>query len=390
MRKSAENQGQRAPKVLHIVESLGRGAVETWLLQLLSRSRQAGQSLNWSFYCQLPDPGVNSQRARLLGATVDASPVTLSNTLVFLRSLRRKVRELRPDVVHMHHDVLSGLYLFALAGLTCRTIVHVHNRALVIPVSNSAKAGILLRVFLRMCLRADRIVANSRDTLKNFLRHRAPRAGRDLVHLCGTDASRFRDINVTMRQEIREKLGISGPTPVLVFAGRLVPEKNPVLVLEVLERLVSRGRNAMALFVGEGPLSEHLASMASQLRLAEHVRWVGYQTDIAPYLCAGDVFMLASHDSPGEGFGLSVVEAQLSGLPVLVSSGVPSEPLIAGARHARLSSTDSVERYADAAEALLETGWRDPTKILENFQYSELTIDHSLAQLVALHRGLIA
>lgn len=381
---------ERPPKVLHVVESLGTGAVESWLLRMMAHSVECGIPFDWSFYCQLTTPGASAEEASRLGARVDASPVPLSRTLAFLRALRRHVRQLQPDIVHMHHDILSGLYLLAFSGLRCKTIVHVHNRALSIPVGKAVHAALLRPFLWRSCLSADRLVANSADTLAAFLRGRPARPTRDLVHLCGVDSSPFQAAAHELRRQVRAELQISHDTHLLLFAGRVVPEKNPLLVLDVLARVRAMGLEASALFVGDGSSLPEVRAKAVELGLDSAVHTCGFRADVYRYMLASDCFMLATPDSPGEGFGLAVVEAQLAGLPVLVSHGIPDEALLEGARSIRLSSAESVERWAAEAGRLLTVGWQSPVELLERFKESPLAMGHALSLLGRIHGELVA
>src|SRR5437868_4120418 len=64
-------------KVLHIVESLDRGAVENWLVRTLRHAQRRGVPLDWTFFCILVRPGMLDDEAESLGARVIHSPVPL-------------------------------------------------------------------------------------------------------------------------------------------------------------------------------------------------------------------------------------------------------------------------------------------------------------------------
>ena len=96
------------PSVLHVVESLERGAVETWLLRMLGRAQARGMKLDWTFYCALGEEGTKATEARALGARVIASPVAIGDKLEFVRALRAETRQ-GYDVLHCHHDLVSAV-----------------------------------------------------------------------------------------------------------------------------------------------------------------------------------------------------------------------------------------------------------------------------------------
>ena len=131
----------RPPRVLHVVESLDTGAVESWLLRMLRASRTLGVELDWTFFTVLPGAGNFDDSARALGATVINSDIELDSKVTFVRHLRSVVRAGGYDVIHCHHDIVSAVYLVAVMGLPLRRrIVHVHNADLHVPTGSAARA----------------------------------------------------------------------------------------------------------------------------------------------------------------------------------------------------------------------------------------------------------
>src|SRR5690606_38522346 len=104
------------------------GAVENWLVRMLRYARSKGVDLDWTFYCILERPGDLDEEARSLGAKVVYSPAPIGAKMPFLRALRAELRSGSYEVLHAHHDLISGLYLMATIGLPLkRRLVHIHN-----------------------------------------------------------------------------------------------------------------------------------------------------------------------------------------------------------------------------------------------------------------------
>ncbi|MBJ80454.1 MAG: hypothetical protein CMH60_03975 [Myxococcales bacterium] len=106
---------------------------------------------------------------------------------------------------------------------------------------------------------------------------------------------------------------------VIVHAGRLVPQKNQMLLLEAFALLPEDYRLAI---LGEGPLEKSLRDKAEALGLGERVRFFGFQENPYAYFTRSE-FMVLSSDF--EGFGNVLIEAMACGLPV-VSTDCPSGP----------------------------------------------------------------
>ena len=103
-------------RIIHIVENLDKGAVENWLVDIFIESRKIRPSWEWTFYCILGKEGRLDEKVRDAGGEIIYSPVTISNKLAFLSNLRKVLQERKYDILHAHHDYLSGFYLLASLG----------------------------------------------------------------------------------------------------------------------------------------------------------------------------------------------------------------------------------------------------------------------------------
>ena len=376
------------PKVLHVVGMMDRWSVETWLLQLMAHARQRGQPLDWTFYCAFGAEGSRDCEARALGARVIRSPVPIGDKLAFAKALRAEVASGGYDVLHCHHDLISGAYLLAATGLpVSKRLVHVHNLDEAVLTPSPLKQAVLRPTLRRVCLAmADQIVANSEHSLDKFLagRRRDPRRHR--VHYIAVDPARFAAARLD-RGAFRRSLGIAENAPILLFAGRVTPEKNPVFAVDVLAALRRRMPEAVAVFVGDGSLEGDVAARAAALGQSDAVRVVGWRDDVAEIMSACDWFILPHPHHPPEGFGIAVVEAQLTGLRLLLSLGVSDAPILPGASWRRLSLDDGADAWAEAAVQLWNAPAPSRETALADLRASPMDLDRALDDMLALHAG---
>ena len=374
------------PRVLHVVEMMGRGSVETWLLQLMAQAARRGQPVDWSFYCTVDQPGARECEARALGARVIRSRVPIGDKLAFAKALRAELASGGYDVLHCHHDLISGVYLLAAAGLRTRTrIVHVHNLDESVLTPSPLKQAVLRPALRRACLTmADRIVANSEGSLTVFLagRRRDPRRHR--VHPIAVDPARFAAAGID-RAAFRRSLGFAEDAPILLFAGRMTPEKNPVFAVDVLAALRRRTPDVVGVFAGAGSLEAEVAARAVELGQTEAIRTIGWRDDVAEIMSACDWFILPHPHHPGEGFGVAVVEAQLAGLRLLLSLGVSDAPILPGAVWRRLSLDDGADAWAEAALQLSNQPTPSRDAALVALAASPMDLDRALDDMLALH-----
>jgi len=373
-------------KVLQVVGVLDRWSVETWLLQMLAHARKLGAPAEWTFYCTFATPGSRDEEARSLGADVIHSPVPIGSKRAFVRALRDELKLGRYEILHCHHDLVSAIYLSAALGLPIRKrLVHVHNADESVLTPNRLKAAVLRPVLRRACLvMADMVVANSKHSLDVFLRGHERRPGRDVVHLLGVDPTPLEQAKGE-RTAFRRSLGLADDTPILLFVGRMTPEKNPVFAVDVLAALRGRVPEAAAVFVGAGSLEDAVRARANKLGQEVAIRYLGWRDDVAEIMVACDWFILPHPEEPMEGFGIVVVEAQLAGLRMLLSHGVGDDPLLSTAVFRRLSLKDDPQTWAQAAVELWQGTVPSRAWALEAFRASPMEMDRASAELVKLY-----
>ena len=373
-------------KVLHIVENLHNGAVENWLLRMLAHARRRDVPAGWTFYCALGRPGRLDDQARALDARVVHSPVPIGHKADFVAALRDELKAGAYDVIHCHHDLVSAMYFAASVATPVRKrIVHVHNADESVLTPSRVKQLLLREPMRNVCIAmADRIAGNSNHTLDTFLAGRSRKPGRDVVHLYGVDPSRFEG-PPPERDAFRKSLGFDRDARILLFAGRIVPEKNPVFAADVLAELVARDSHAVGVFAGAGGDEAAVRARIAQHRLGKRVRMLGWRDDVPQLMQASDWFILPHPEHPMEGFGLAIVEAQLAGLRLLLSRGIADDPLLAPAVYRRLPLDSGAAAWAQAAVELLDQPPPSARDALDALAASPMNMDRALDGLAALH-----
>lgn len=353
---------------------------------MLAHATKHEVELDWTFYCIIKRPGVMDEQAQALSARVVHSPVPLGSKLRFVHALRDELHHGKYDVVHCHHDLLSAVYLVAAAGLPIqRRIVHVHNADESLLTPSRLKQRVYREPMRRVCMTlADRIVGISNHTLDTFLGGRTRRAQRDSVHYYGIDSTRF-EMAVGDRLKFRRDLGLADDSRILLFAGRMVPEKNPVFAVDVLGEMCALNKETAGVFVGAGSLEEAVRRRCAELGVTQAVRFLGWRDDVPEIMCSSDWFILPHPEDPVEGFGIAIVEAQLAGLRMLLSRGILDDPLLPTASYRRLALADGPKLWAKAAMELLNQPAPSRTAALAALRESPMDMDRALSDLLKLH-----
>lgn len=111
--------------------------------------------------------------------------------------------------------------------------------------------------------------------------------------------------------ELRRALGLGDGQPLLIYVGRLDVEKKPLLVVEAFRRL-PKEIGARLVLLGEGPLREEIAALDDPRIFVPG--FVRDRQSLACWLASADIYVSGMAN---ETFGVSIVEAQASGLPVV-------------------------------------------------------------------------
>ncbi|MES2213798.1 MAG: glycosyltransferase [Patescibacteria group bacterium] len=103
---------------------------------------------------------------------------------------------------------------------------------------------------------------------------------------------------------------------IVLMVSRLTPEKNIPLGLEAFARLRKFFPDSGLVIVGSGPEEESLRSKVKELGIKNNVAFAGWQSNLASYYKSANIFLQTSRF---EGYGLSLIEAGISGTPVVTT-----------------------------------------------------------------------
>jgi glycosyltransferase involved in cell wall biosynthesis len=194
------------------------------------------------------------------------------------------------------------------------------------------------------------------------------------VRPMGVDVARFSPgrRSSAMRQHLLQKSNAPAAGTLLLYAGRLAPEKNLPLLLEMMQVLDrDPGHDYRLIMVGDGIERERLERLSAQLA-PRKVCFFDHMTDreqLAEVYASCDLFV---HPNPREPFGIAPLEAMASGLPLV---GANSGGLISFANDANawLAEPEAIAFAGAVRQAL-----RDDTARLARVQAGLATaVEHS-------------
>jgi glycosyltransferase involved in cell wall biosynthesis len=152
---------------------------------------------------------------------------------------------------------------------------------------------------------------------------------------------------------LRRRHGLASSEKAVLFAGKLLPFKRPLDLLEAASRLNASGRPSTVMVAGSGPLEAALREDAAQKGVKLVLLGFQNQTEMPACYAAADCLVLPS--DPHETWGLVVNEALACGRPVVVSDAVGCAPdLAADGTAGRSFPMGDCGRLAEAIASLYD------------------------------------
>lgn len=314
----SESMTRQPIRVLNMFTIMDRGGAETMVMNYYRHIDRT--KVQFDFLVHREQRGAYDDEIERMGGRIHRMcPVYPQNFSRYKRDLRTFFRA-HPEykIIHSHMSEL-GYFAFREAerqGVPVR-ICHAHN------APHGFDAKMIIRTYFK-------------KRMMPYLTH---------LFMCGEESgkwlygeknkSRFIMLNnaidaavysfdASKRQEMRRQLDLTDEL-VVGHVGRFNPQKNHPFLLDIFTSLLKKEPDAVLLLVGGGEGMPKIQAKAQELGIAERVRFLGVRSDVADLMQAMDVFVFPSLY---EGLPVTMVEAQASGLPCIISDKVPPECIL--------------------------------------------------------------
>lgn len=302
-------------RVLCIIGSMDAGGAETFLMKLL---RNLDRSQYCMDFCVNQEENLYAGEIQALGGRIYVVPTKSQGLLKCFRATRDLVRSQGYEsVMRVNEHSLSVLDLLAArAGGAKKLIMRSSNAS-----SGSKKSILLHRLFKFLpMLVPDVKIAPSELAAEYTFGKRAVRKHQVCKLPNALDLSLFA-FDAEKRTRYRADLGLEDKL-VIGHVGRFNEQKNHDFLLDVFAQFHKTHVNSVLVLIGNGELEEKIRQKAKDLGIAESVRFLGVRRDVPELLCAMDAFLFPSFY---EGMPNTVIEAQTTGLPCLISDRITPE-----------------------------------------------------------------
>jgi glycosyltransferase involved in cell wall biosynthesis len=290
-------------RIAFCITDLDAGGAERALVQIVTRLDRR----RWEphVFC-LDAGGVLVTELRSAGIDVVCLGAHRPRDFLVVWPLYRRLAALRPAILQtfLFHANIVG----RLAGAAARV------PAIVSGIRVAEKRS---RTRLWIDRMTDRLVTAhvcvSRDVADFSANHGGLPSEKMQVIPNGVDFERFANAAPTDLTQF----GVPRGSRVLLFVGRLDPQKGPLQLLEAASELFADQADLHVVMVGDGPLASELREWTRARKLQSRVHFAGRQEDIAGLMRAADLFVLPSQ---WEGLPNVVLEAMAAGTPIVATA----------------------------------------------------------------------
>lgn len=236
-------------------------------------------------------------------------------TLLLIGRLRRLLRQLQPDILHLRSRLPAWIGYWAWRGLPAAGRPHlvttVHGL-----YSVSRYSSIMTR--------GEAVIAVS-QTVRDYILQNYPEVSPERIEVIfrGVDPKEFHpaaDRAASWAKQLRQELQCPSDRRLILFPGRVTRGKGLALAIELLRSLVAEGQDVQLVVAGEVRRNKQrflreMQRMAAQAEVEQRISWLGYRSEMHQLYAASDL-VLHLGKRP-EAFGRVAAEAVATGTPVI-------------------------------------------------------------------------
>lgn len=308
-------------RVCHVIGAMDRGGAETFIMNTFRAINR--KKVIFDFVVHENRQCDYDQEIQELGGRIFRLPrYTITNSKPYRKACQELFQK-HPEwkIVHGHIGSCAPIYLDEAKQHGAYTIAHSHAQNYPLSLQEIAFRAVARPVRYI----SDYFIACSKQAGLDRFGKKIVDGDKFSILLNGIDTNQYR-YNATARQAVRESICASPSTTVIGHVGRLTPVKNHPFLFEVFASFHRHNPDSLLILLGKGEAEFNLRDKVTAMGLENSICFLGVHQNVNDYLSAMDGFVFPSLR---EGLPLSCVEAQTSGLPCLISTGVSPEVVCA-------------------------------------------------------------
>jgi len=338
-------------RILHVIARLNVGGAALHVLQIAHTQQLRGHDVTVVAGTLADGEESMEYIADELGTHVlklpalqrPLSPRADAAAILGLRSI---IRQERPDVLHTHTAKAgaTGRLAALLSGSARpRAIVHTYHGHVLSGYFDQRWERFFRAVEWGLAHFTGTLIAVSEEVRDDLVRMRVAPAHRFAVVHYGVDVPKWGEADDRARARRRSELGIGDDTFAIGWAGRLTAIKRPFDLIRTLRAVLNEGVDAVLVLVGDGELRGATETLARDLGVAGHTRFVGFQKPVREWYAAVDVSLLTSLN---EGTPVVAIESLAMGRPVVATRAGGTATVVTEAESGYLLDVGDIDGLA--------------------------------------------
>lgn len=338
-------------RILMVVNILDRGGIETLLMNIYRNIDT--DKIQFDFlehpYSQEYVAEYESE-IQAKGGIIYKAPRFIKNPITYCKFVYNLLKD-HPEYKIIHgHNLDSCALAYMTIGKLCgrKVIAHSHNTR---DAGSCIKRKALKLTKLLIARLPDYYFACSKQAGVFAYGGKICASNRFTVIHNGIDLSHYVN-NIDLRLAAKKNLFPEQNGLVIGNVGRLHPQKNQKFLLDIFSEILKLRSSANLVLVGKGEMEKELKEYAKKLGINDHVIFAGSVSNVPEYLRAFDLFLFPSLY---EGIALASIEAQATGLPLLISDTIDPDCICVPSAVSIMKLDDSADNWAKKAIYMIDT-----------------------------------
>jgi glycosyltransferase involved in cell wall biosynthesis len=279
---------------------------------------------------------------------------------IALKKIKDIIIEFKPDIVHTHAAKAGALGRKAAYDLGVKQIYHTFHGHVFHSYFGKIKTNIYKKIERDLAKKSTKIIAIS-EIQKQELSEVHKICSKEKIEVIplGFDLKKFYENQTEKRKYFRKKWKIKDDEIAIGIIGRLVPIKNHVFFIDVIEKVIRKSNTSLRIFiVGDGEEKENIIIKVSAYNLdystddkIATIQFTSWIKEIDEVNAGMDIICLCSLN---EGTPVSLIEAQASGKPIVTTRTGGIENIVMENKTALISDNNDLNKFTENVLSLIK------------------------------------
>ena len=337
-------------KVIHIIPNLKRGGAERICIDICNELQSQGHDVLLVLFSEENEYRELTSQLNVRVIPSSFTPSILRSNTVEIEELEKAVADFKPDIIHSHLYE-ADLVAYQLKVKNVKFFSHIHSNRKELknkPKVNGIRQEIIFsfekKMYLSFLKRNNvKLVAISKDCY-NFATNDLNQKKENVTFLpncINYNLFKYSPKKNSKKEEFK-----------LITIGRFVPKKAQEFLIDVASNLKNKGVIFSLDLLGDGPERKKIEKLAIKYNVDDLVNFRGIVNDPESYLKSADLYI---HSAKEEPFGLVLIEAMASGLPIITTDGGGNKDIIINNENGFMLESRNPEIFANKVIQLINS-----------------------------------